>query len=156
MRIGWKKIIITVVILTGTLILFRLSEYIVHYLEEEAFIAEISEEIEKNRSVRTRSLKLTDVAEFHWERVCIFGPYAHRTYINSVIGFDWPKGDETLTWSHEGYALLLFISDQTVNKYFDIPRDPDFADVADRCYSREQANFIIDEVGNMKWIEPTD
>ena len=65
---------------------------------------------------------MSQLTDFEWDKLLIFGPYTSSEGVNSQLGFNWPEAQKTGIDVSETIFLLVFVKDQCVVRYFLFPR----------------------------------
>jgi hypothetical protein len=89
--------------------------------------------------------RMSDLAEFEWDRLHVIPPYTASDEIDRELGFHWPSAQSTGIEQRDDIALLVFVRGAEVVRYVDFPRrDGDFSAV-DRPggFSRKAAIFAV-------------
>ena len=104
--------------------------------------ASIAEAVDRGPGTR---LALAQSATFEWDRVCLFGPYTPDDEVDAVTGIADAAQRAFDVRSNEAINVLLFIQAGRVIESVAHPRRwDDFGpEVVGKCYSREQAVFVV-------------
>jgi hypothetical protein len=88
---------------------------------------------------------LTQLTDFEWQSVALFGPYTQRESVERTLGLAWPGYDRTGLQSSDMFSLLVFVRDQQVVRHLAVDRcKPDFATEAQqRLFDADQACFVL-------------
>lgn len=90
----------------------------------------------------------------NWDRFCVLGPYSTGETARDTLGFSWPIGSRSSVKSNDGISLLLFVREQQVVHSVDHPRNKgDFAKLSGRCFTSEQAQFVLKAGRTDNWPE---
>jgi hypothetical protein len=91
------------------------------------------------------TIRISDVAEFEWDRFHIFPPYTPTDDIDRELGFHWPSAASTGIDQLDSFTLLVFVRSSEVVAYVKLPRrDGDFSEIKHPGgYSREDAVFVV-------------
>jgi len=116
----------------------------------------LSEAVSRYKNGEISVVDLSALTTFSWDRLYVFGPYTELSKIDDVLGKSWRRSCFTTIDSYEGFALLAFTNNegQVVN-CIEYPRDTaDFASLENHesGFSIQEARFILDERGNMIWV----
>jgi hypothetical protein len=102
-------------------------------------------------------LSLKDVTDFDWDEVYVFNPYTTHEEIESQLGFKWSDGDRIDLGSRDDINLLVFVKDNRVVQYLEVPRGRgDFILSSDDVagLSPQQAKFEVRPQGEQaNWID---
>lgn len=98
---------------------------------------------------KTRTtMRISELTQFQWQKLYIFGPYTSNEEIAKTLGFEWSEVSSTNIDYDESINLLIFVADTKVVHSLELPRScGDFQ--RNVSYTPEEANFIIiKEEGN--------
>lgn len=110
--------------------------------------------IQRNKVGEIDKVDLSLLTSFSWDKLYIFRPYSPPEYIDTVLGKYWIGSRFTeIEWS-DRISLLVFTKNGQVVQYVEFPRNQgDFSLAAnEKGYSITEAQFIMDEKGQMIWV----
>lgn len=96
---------------------------------------------------------LAELLTVPWDKACLFGPYTDLAEIRRMVESDVTQGDVRGIRTRDDINLLLFIRDSRAVRSVARRRDRgEFApDLVGKCYSREQAVFLVRSVPEGSW-----
>lgn len=150
----------TALIVAGLLFLFLI--YQARQTKEEDKKAreqlqeEISRQISLYKSGEAKTIDLSKIESFLWDRLYIFGPYASLDIIQERLGYSWRPSIPTILGADTSFNLLVFTYEGKVVRYVDYPRVlGEFSGAGDEAgngYEPNEAKFVINEYGYILWI----
>ena len=116
--------------------------------------AKLSNMISQYENGEISVIDLSLMETFSWDRFYVFGPYTSLSELESTVGRSW----RNICFTHidvlENYALLVFAKERKVVHCLEYPTHTyDFSSLANYSsgFSAQEANFVLDESGNVIW-----
>jgi hypothetical protein len=90
-------------------------------------------------------IRMSDLAEFEWDRFHVFTPYTSYAEIDRRLGFHWADAKSTGIHQLDSFNLLVFTQNSEVTGYVELPRNHgDFFRIKrEEGFSRETATFVV-------------
>jgi len=90
-------------------------------------------------------LRISDLTDYDWDRVCLCCPYASETSIESVLGFKWSSANTRNLEMGKTFHVLLFVKDDKVIREARLGRDlADFKVTNSVCvFLRGEDSFVV-------------
>lgn len=109
--------------------------------------------IQKNRAGIIDKVDVSLLTSFSWDKLYVFGPYTPPKKIDTILDKYWIGSRFTEIKSSDRISLLVFTKNGQVVQYLESPRSRgDFSPAANETgYSMIEAQFIVDEKGQMIW-----
>jgi len=115
----------------GALCLSLLIWYCCTYQQRE-FASKLYSTIQNASQGDSSNFAMSDVTNFTWDKLFIFGPYTPAEEIEKALGFSWPPAKKKygIAWS-DTFCLLVFTYKNEVVLFCEYPRgDGDFSSIS--------------------------
>jgi len=96
-------------------------------------------EIDRNAGL----INFTEIVPEDWDKVCLFGPYSNNKTAHDLLGFSWELEEESRIYSLDGITLFVFVKNNDVQKFHEVPRWADFSHLSGNCYARSNSKFNV-------------
>ena len=109
--------------------------------------------IQKNKSNELDVVDISLLTSFEWDKLYFFGPYTLHEDIDKVLGRYWIGSRFSEIESSDNITLLVFTKNRRIVQFLEFPRSQgDFSILANlEGYLRTEAQFAVDEKGQMIW-----
>ncbi|OCT11321.1 hypothetical protein A8709_06505 [Paenibacillus pectinilyticus] len=74
--------------------------------------------IDTQESGTATTLNITELTNFAWDKLYLFGPYTSHTQINERLGYTWTRN--SLRLLDDSLSLLVFVRDGKVVQFLDL------------------------------------
>lgn len=129
-------------------------KYIIGNNARNRLHASLSTAIRKYNNGTISFINFSEITEFSWDRLYVFGPYTScRVIQNTLGGVFWPECRYTNIEIYENINLLIFTKNGRIVQYLIYEKNiGDFAEpIKKEGYSLQESRFIIDELGRIAW-----
>lgn len=115
--------------------------------------ADLAQAIQNSKVGESVPVDLSQITDFSWDTVYIFGPYTAPEQIDASLDQRWAGARLTEIETSDRISLLVFTQKGQVVQYFEFPRsEGDFASAASTTgYPIAEAQFIAAESGQLLW-----
>jgi hypothetical protein len=98
-------------------------------------------------------ITLSELAQFPWDKVCVFGPYTPDDRVDAVTGVPGSAAQAYDIRSNDGIDVLMFLEAGQIKKSIAHSRERgDFGpEVVGKCYLRDHAVFSVREPPVESW-----
>jgi hypothetical protein len=151
--------IVSVIVVTVIFLLFWIYQTRQAKEDEKAreqLQAQISKQISLYKSGEAKTIDLSKIESFAWDRLYIFGPYVSLDIIQKRLGYSWRPDSHWLLGADTPFSLLVFTLDGEVVRYVEYPTVLDnFSNAGEKIdgYARHEAVFVINEYGYILWVD---
>ena len=119
--------------------------------------AEVSGLISSYKSGDAKTIDLSKIESFSWDRLYIFGPDTSLKLIQKRLGYSWRPSIPALLGADTSFNLLVFTYHGKVVRYVDYPRVlGEFSGAVGGTrngYEPHEAMFVINEFGYILWAD---
>jgi len=149
--------VIVVVIISLLFWIYQTRQAVEDKKAREQLQAEISRQIALYKSGEAKTIDLSKIESFSWDRLYIFGPDTSLKLIQKRLGYSWRPSIPALLGADTSFNLLVFTYHGKVVRYVDYPRVlGEFSGAGDEAgngYEPSEAMFVINEYGYILWTD---
>lgn len=114
----------------GALCLSLLIWYCYTY-QQRHFASKLYSTIQNASQGDSSTFAMSDVTNFTWDELFIFGPYTPADEIEKALGFSWPPAKKSGIEYNDTFCLLVFSHKNEVVLYCEYPRhEGDFSSIS--------------------------
>jgi hypothetical protein len=121
--------------------------------QREPFASELAEAITQ---APDGSVVFSQLTDFQWHSVALFGPYTDQTTVRAALGFNWPDFQRYGLESADSFSLAVFVASGTVVRAVNITRcSPDFGtELLGKSIPLKHALFRVDSSNVCPTLKP--
>ena len=122
---------------------------------KEHLKAYISNQISLYRSGETKTIDLSKIDLFSWDKLYIFGSYVSLDIIQERLDYSWNPSTSTMLGGGTSFTLFPFTYEGKVVQYVEYPLElGNFSEAGEKSngYEPHEAIFVINEYGYILWV----